>query len=292
MIPKSMGAYAVAASFFLVACGQSSLESPVQPDSGADAPWHAEAATDGAGADDEVSGSLTLSLDPSLDQPDDEVKAQSITAAVMLDKMGASIQTATVSAGAAAFGLTSVPAGDYFLEINGDTNDLVPTRIDDAGKAITQRVGQKLRASYIGPPGSPKYRINTYSAGQNVAPVVRYSDDMPIAGRYAYVILAFDSSRLEINVLGSAQPLTALVLPRCAGHAYVPADGWLLNTPDEDHHGDVFKGDGGATECGSCHSNYSSKTPSFGDIAPSRGWCFRCHNGPDGAGAGFVDPTQ
>jgi nitrate reductase cytochrome c-type subunit len=71
----------------------------------------------------------------------------------------------------------------------------------------------------------------------------------------------------------------------------VPADGWLLNTPNEDHHGDMFNADGGADNCSSCHWSDWMKKP-FAEITPSRGWCFRCHYGTDGAGAGFVDPTQ
>jgi hypothetical protein len=235
---------------------------------------------------------LTLSLDPDLDQDDDEVKAQSIDAALLLDKAGATIAQATIANGTAIFNLASVASGDYFLEINGDVEDLVPTRIDDPGEALEQRVGRKLRASYIGPSAKPRYRINTYSAGQKESPVVRFSDGSVMPGAQPYVLYSFDSSQLEIGVLGTASELSSLPLAPCPGHADVPADAWLLNTTNHEHHGDTFNSDGGPAECATCHWNYWMKKPSFDDITPSHGWCFRCHYGPDGAGAGFVDPKH
>jgi hypothetical protein len=238
------------------------------------------------------SATLTLSLDPTLDGDDGDVKAQSIVSAVMLDKTGASKTVASVAGGSAVFNLKSLNAGDYFLEINGDVADLVPTRIDDPNTAISQRVGQKLRASYIGPASNPAYRINTYSAGQKGAPVVRFSDGTTIPSEQPYVLFSFVSSQLEINLLGSAQSLTSLALHSCAGHSYVPADGWLLNTSNEDHHGDMYNADGGSENCSSCHYNDWRKPLTSGDTTPAHGWCFRCHFGPDGAGTGFVDPTH
>jgi hypothetical protein len=72
----------------------------------------------------------------------------------------------------------------------------------------------------------------------------------------------------------------------------VPADGWLLNTTSEDHHGDAFNADGGAADCQSCHWYGSLKKYSVAAITPTDGWCYRCHYGTQGSGAGFIDPTQ
>lgn len=283
-----------------VACGSAGFAPP--PANGgrsADAANLGDAvATDAAASDapPDASGfaaSLTLSLDPSLDEDDgDDVKLTSLAKALLLDKTGASIAMGTLVAGAAVFDLSAVAAGDYFIEINDDGDDLVPTRIDPSSPTVAQRIGQKLRNSYIGPPSSPAYRVTTYSVGQNESPVVRFSDGTLIVGEQPYLIYSFASSALEIAVLGTARPLSSLGLPRCVGHNDVPADGWLLNTTDEQHHGDSFNADGGAADCVSCHWDYWMKKPSLADITPSRGWCFRCHSGPDGAGAGFVDPMQ
>jgi hypothetical protein len=227
-----------------------------------------------------------------LDQDGDDVKVTSITAADMLSGAGTIVRTATVSRSSAVFVLTGLSSGDYFIEINGDGDDLVPTRIDDPSSSVTQTVGQKLRASYVGPNGAPVYRIHSYSAGQNESGVVKYSDGTTIPGEHPYVIYTFATSRLEIRLLGSALPLTSLPLPRCVGHASVPADGWLLNTTNEDHHGDFFNADGGAAACQSCHWYWTGKKYTYGVVTPTDGWCFKCHYGSAGSSAGFVDPTQ
>jgi hypothetical protein len=255
-----------------------------------------DAAAD-AGAEDAPDAlrarTLTLSLDPSLDPPTDgDVKAASITSAVMLDVKGATIATATIAGGSAVFDLTSVAPADYFLKINGDANDLVPTRIDARSDDVVQRVGQKLRASYIGPSANPTYRIMTYSTGQMKDLVVQFSDGGVIAGEQPYVLFTFASGRMEIGVLGTAAPIGSSSLMGCPGHPDSSADGWLLNTTNQDHHGDVFNADGGAQNCGSCHFGYWMKKPSFASVQPAGGWCFRCHYGPDGTGAGFVDGTK
>lgn len=104
--------------------------------------------------------------------------------------------------------------------------------------------------------------------------------------------MTFSPSNVEIHVFGTTTPLTSLNLNLCPGHASVPADSWLLNTTGQDHHGDIFNSDGGTSDCGSCHSDYWRKPPAYGNITPSRAWCFRCHNGAEGVGPSFVDPTQ
>jgi hypothetical protein len=244
------------------------------------------------GGDSVTAPVLTVTLDPTLDQPGDDVKASSITGATLLDETGTVKAVATVSSGSAVFVLEGLKPGDYFIEINGDADDVVPTRIDDPASSTMQTVGQKLRASYVGPAGNPAYRVNTYSAGQNESPVVTYSDGTTIAGEQPYLIYSFATSQLEIRLLGTAAPLTSLPLPRCVGHAYDPADGWLLNTTNEDHHGDFFNADGGAAECQTCHWYGSMKKYSYSAITPTDGWCYECHNGTGGSAAGFVDPTK
>ncbi len=235
---------------------------------------------------------LRLSLDPTLDQPDNDAKVTSIAAARLLDKSGAQVAVAAAVDGRVVFRLAGVAAGDYFIELNGDAKDLVPTRIDDPSSDLLQRVGQNLRASFIGPPAKPTYRINTYSAGQKKSGVVRFSDGAALAGEQPYVIVTLATSKLEIMVLGTADALTSLVLNPCAGHANVAADAWLLNTTAQDHHGDLFNADGGSSNCGSCHLDDWMKKADFSWISPLSGWCFRCHYGTDGSGAGFVDPSK
>jgi hypothetical protein len=263
------------------------------------APYVSDAATtdvrgneDAGGVEAATAPALTLSLDPTIDQPDDDAKAISIADARLFDETGLVKSVAALASNGAVFALTGIAPGDYFIEINGDADDLVPTRIDDPKSSLTQRVGQKLRASYIGPANAPTYRINTYSTGQKESPVVGYSDGAVIPGEQPYVIYSFSSSQLEIRLLGSAAPLTALALPRCVGHAYDPADAWLLNTTNQDHHGDLFNADGGAGECQTCHWYGAMKKYTLGALTPTDGWCYRCHYGTAGSRAGFVDPTK
>jgi len=41
-----------------------------------------------------------------------------------------------------------------------------------------------------------------------------------------------------------------------------------------------------------CHDNYDSKPPQWHDISPMKGYCFKCHYGSAGIGAGMVDPAH
>lgn len=300
----------LSAAFTLAGCGSTSSNTAAPLDAGESAaqdggPLEAadggplEAAADareeapGAdAADTSTVALLVVSLDPTLDQPGDDLKATSITEARLLDGNGAAKATATLSSGGATFALRGLAPGDYFIEINADPVDLVPTRLDDPTQSLVQAVGQKLRASYIGPPGSPTYRVNTYSAGQNESPVVRYSDGTTIPGEQPYLIYAFATSELEIRLMGTGATLTSLPLPRCVGHSYDPADAWLLNTTNEDHHGDFYNADGGAGGCQTCHWYGSGKKYTYSVITPTDGWCFKCHYGTAGSSAGFVDPTK
>ena len=268
------------------ACGETGTEAPAPAGSDAGSPTLPDGEPEAA----LFGRRLTLTLDPTIDGDSDDPKATLITSANLLDTTAAVIASASIVAGAAVFDLTHVPPGDYSLTINGKSDDLVPTRIDDTTGDLSQRVGQKLRASYIGPTSNPSYRITTWSAGSNA--IVRFSDLGEVADEHPYMILSFATAQLEIRVLGTARTMSSFALPRCPGHDSVPPDAWLLNTRGEEHHGDSFNADGGASACGSCHWEHWVKPLTYPAIRPSNGWCFKCHAGPEGTGAGFIDPSQ
>jgi hypothetical protein len=216
----------------------------VPPEAGAD-----------ARPDAPVAGKLTLELDPSLDTDDgDAVKATSILSAVLLDPSSKMAATATIQFGNAVFDLRGIAAGDYFIDVNEDGEDLVPTRIDDASNDIIQRVGTKLRTGYIEPYSGAGYRFSTFSAGQNEAPVVQYSDGGVISGDQAYLLLALAMPNIEVRLLGTAELLSS----------YAPTE---LQHPSN---GEEF-------------DDWVTKT---------NGWCYQCHYGTGGAPAGFVSPSN
>jgi hypothetical protein len=233
-------------------------------------------------------GKLTLSLDPTLDQQDGNVQATQLMSAALVDTNGKSVANAAIVDGTAVFDLAGVKAGDAFIVVNDDSSNLVPTRIDKSAAGVAQRVGQKLRNSYIGSDQSPSYRINTYPDD----PVLKFSDSSTESSKQAYVLADFSGAETSIRVLGTASVLTSLALSKCPGHSYVSADAWLLNTMGKEHHGDIFSADGGAADCMGCHTNYGTKPRASSDVSPSNGWCFRCHAGPDGPKSGFMDPSE
>jgi hypothetical protein len=235
------------------------------------------------------SGALTLTLDPSLDGDDGDVKATTFTSAVLLDRDGRSVESATLVSGSASFSLAGLAAGDYFIAVNGDRLDLVPTRIDDPSQDVTQRVGTKLRASRIGPVLAPVYRLMTYSLGQMQSPAIRFSDGSSLSGEQPYVLVTFNPPKIEFKALGSASALASYA--PSALHNGEPFDSWLLNTAGQPHHGDEFNADGGASVCGHCHVAMDTKPAFYGAVEPANGWCYRCHYGTEGSGRGFVDPT-
>lgn len=106
------------------------------------------------------------------------------------------------------------------------------------------------------------------------------------------MIYSFATSQLEIRLLGTNAPLTSLPLPRCVGHPDDPANAWLINTTNEDHHGDAYNADGGPAACQACHWYGSRKEYTLSQINSTNGWCYRCHYGTQGSSAGFVDPNQ
>jgi hypothetical protein len=263
--------------------------------------------TDDAGAPDASTGGvadkLTLVLDPSLDTDADTTIVTSIASAVLVGATGSTVKTATVARGEAVFDLTAVAAGDYFIRVNGHADDLVPTRIDNPRLGVGQRVGRKLRASVIGPAGSPLYRINTWSAGQAESPVAQYSNGAIVTGEQAYVIVTYDPPKVEFRVLGTGTPLTTFS-PAMSTHPSndEPFDQWMLVSNGVDggagptQHGVQFTAetaDGGAPSCTQCHMGYDAKPAIYGAIKPGAGWCYRCHYGPVGGDSnGFVNATK
>jgi hypothetical protein len=263
--------------------------------------------TDDAGAPDASSGGLpdklTLMLDPSLDTSADNTVVMSITAAALLTRTGSTVRSAVIARGEAVFDLTAVASGDYFIEVNGRADDLVPTRIANPRAGVAQRVGRKLRASLIGPPGNPTYRVNTWSAGQAESPVAQYSNGAIVAGEQPYVIVTYDPPKVEFRVLGTASPL-ATFTPAMSTHPSndEPFDQWMLVTNGVDggagptQHGVQFTAeaaDGGSPSCIQCHTGYDAKPAAYESIKPGTGWCYRCHFGPVGGDSnGFVNPTR
>jgi hypothetical protein len=286
-------------AFLLASCagtngkdGQPGIQGPQGPvgPSGPTGPTGPSGVVD-AGSDAAMTGQLVVSLDSTLDGDNDNVVVVVITSAKLLDGTGATIATAAIGLGEATFDLSNVIAGDYFVQINDDATNLVPTRIDDPAKRVLQRVGQKLRASYVEPASGAGYRINTYSAGQNESPVVAWSNGNP-TGQQPYVIITLGTPKIEVKVLGTGAALTSL--PTTAVHmgSNQPFHTWLLNTNGMAHHGDAFNADGGPAVCGACHLKYDVKPAVHSNINPTSGWCFYCHNGPGGDGTGFVDPNK
>lgn len=240
----------------------------------------------------ETGPTLTLALDGTLDGDDGDVKAATITSADLLDPTGAKLKGATITSGQAVFSLAGLLAGDYFIKVNGDADDLVPTRLDvPTTQSTTQTVGQKLRASLIGPAGSPVYRINTYPAGQGIGSVVRFSDGTAIASEQPYVILTMSSGKVEFKVLGTSAPLCSQTTMAVHPSNSAPFDSWILNTPGQPHHGDAFNAD--PQSCQACHMNMDMKPMMFAAISVTGGGsCFHCHYGSTGTDSGFIDPAK
>jgi len=234
-----------------------------------------------------------LSLEPSLDGGGD-VKAPSITKAELLNTRGAVVKTATLNAGNAQFDLSNLKAGDYFIRVNGLASDLVPTRIDDPTKSISQLVGKKLRVTVIGGVADPTYRLKTYSKGQQEHPVVKYSNlSNATPERYVYAVVALKTTpqKIEIRVLGTAALLTSYSpsSPTHPGPGSLAFASYILGPKN---HGKDENYGGTDTKCNTCHGNLDTRPAQYKSIATNNGWCFKCHAGKGGDPKGFVDPTQ
>ena len=245
---------------------------------------------------------LSLTLEPNLNHEGD-IKAESITNADLLDTDGMVVATGTISMDGttAMFDLSGVMMGDFFIEVNGLGDDLVPTRIDDPSVNLDQFVGEDLRQSLIGSLEDPTYRILTFSKGQGEHPVVKYSDGTPVSPEefnYDLITLKTNPQGLEINVLGTAEPVNSFI-PSLTFHPF-PASfpnlsTWILGSvtelDEQLNHGETEELDD--TPCMGCHDGLAGPPPaSHADITTTDGWCFNCHFGPGGDEEGYVDPAQ
>ncbi len=240
-----------------------------------------------------TTGRLILSLQPSLDG-EGNIKATSINTAELLGTDGTVMITGTVAGGMAQFNLSGIAAGDYFIRLNGLSDDLVPTRIDDPTMAISQYVGQKLRVTVIGNLSDPTYQVMTFSKGQGEHPAVVYSDGSnEVPETYAYVILSLKTSpqKLEIRALGTASQLNSYT-PTMPTHPSTPTatnptfSAWILGT---NNHASDYNGTD--SKCNTCHVNFDTKPVTFAQVTTINGWCYRCHFGKAGVDAGFIDTT-
>lgn len=209
------------------------------------------------------------------------VKLASITTGEMLNTSGTIVSTATIAGGVANFDMTGLTAGTYFLRLNNLTNDLVPTRLDNPTVNTNEYVGNALVNAVIGTLASPTYRIKTFSSGQGNPVVVKYSNGTTaLPSRNAYVILSLTVSPklTETRVIGTG----ALLASKSGNHHSFPS--WMLGSSNH--------GTGNTASCSDCHGTLTSHPASYGSINESNGWCYKCHNGPNGTGSGFVDPAQ
>ena len=243
---------------------------------------------------------LTFSLYSTLDGGG-SIKATSttMTKVELLGTSGAVVKTATLSSGTAAFDLTGVTAGPYFIRVTDPNNtddsvlpavtvapdaNLVPTIIDDPSVNISQFAGKKLRKTTIGTndPATATYVLKTFSKGQAEHTVVKYSngavDATPV--RYAYSVIKMKTTPqvLENRVMGSA----ALLSSQTGGGTHVLGT-WALGGAN---HGKDL------ASCPGCHASTISKAATYAAITTGSGWCFKCHNGQGGDATGMVDPAQ
>ena len=238
----------------------------------------------------DIGPKLILSLDPTLDRAG-EMKADSIANATLVDTDGLSLKTAVVSDNKANFDLSGINIGDYFIVVNGFTQDKVPTRIADTTRNILQSVGKNLTSSLIVMGPDTLFRTETFFSGQGQHPVRRYSDGTNVVPEeYAYAILSFkaDSQRIEIRVDSTAALLTSEANPNHGPHQFVT---WMLG---ETNHGIGPAGDPDSTsaQCRRCHAHYDIKPAQWSDITTMNGLCFKCHYGSGGASVGMVNPTK
>jgi predicted CXXCH cytochrome family protein len=218
---------------------------------------------------------LTLSLSTTLDQTSGTVKLNAITSATLLNKSGIGLRTAATTPSKATFDLTGMLAGDYFIAINGLVYDLIPTRITNPMAPTRQFVGKKLRVSVIGTLAIPKYKIQTFSRGQGLKAAVGYlSGTVAVPNRWAYMIVSTATGKIEIRAFPNGYPLSIFTVSK-----YHPLNTWIIGPANH-----------GKTTCNSCHSPHTSKPAQYTSIIEDNGWCYKCHYGPTGTGAGIVNP--
>jgi hypothetical protein len=226
---------------------------------------------------------LTVSLDPALSGAGTQ-KVTDLSKAVLYNGSGTLVKTATLNGGSALFELTSLTSGDYFIEINDLKDDWVPVRIASISKNITESVDLTLSNALILVGTDTMYRVKTYSKGQSAHPLVKYSDgNNTTTETYLYAIQSLKENpmRMEMNSMSTARMILLQVSTPAEPHVFKP---WSL--------GSANHGITASTANCYCHGDLSYKSTSYSQILNTKGYCYKCHYGPDGPSQGFVDPTK
>ena len=239
---------------------------------------------------------LTISLDSTLDDSSGTILATSITGATMTDSAGTLIKTAQISDSKANFYIEDLYPDDYFITINGLTQERVPTRIiaiQDTIYDMTQVVGKKLCTSLILSGNDTIFMIKTFFRGQEGHPVRQYSDGVNLLPEeYAYIIQSMGAGmgNFEVRVDSTAGLLMREPNPRHSPHQF---GSWIAG---EANHGKALLNNPDliTSQCQGmgCHNNYDTKPLQWHDISPMIGYCFKCHYGSAGISAGMVDPAH
>jgi hypothetical protein len=237
---------------------------------------------------------LTLSLDPALDGAGD-VLVNSISSASLADTAGTIVKAAQIESGRAAFDISQLAPGDYFITINDLPEQKIPTRIISAGtdsiREMNQYVSRTLASSLVTVNYDTLFKFKTFFRGQGWRPVRKFGDGIDVSPEeYAYCILSFRvmPANLEIRVDGNAALLVRELAPRHSPHRF---GSWILGVAN---HGIGPAGDPDSTsaQCRGCHQNFDLKPPAWSQISPMNGLCFKCHYGSSGTAAGMIDPTK
>ena len=236
---------------------------------------------------------LVVQLDSSLDR-NGAILADSISSAIMTDTAGAVVATAQISSGNATIDLNGIGGGNYFITINGLSEDRIPTRLAasaDSFPNMTQLVGKGLDESLIISGSDTLFRLRTFLKSHGAHPVRAYSNGADISPHeYAYAIESFlaGATSLEIRVDSTAALLLSETGQRRGPH---PPGTWMLG---ENNHGTGPAGDldSTAAQCQNCHANFDTKPMQWSMITPMRGYCYKCHYGSGGPMAGIIDPAR
>lgn len=270
-----------------------------------------------------AAGTLTLTLEPSLDSKGDIIKATSITKAQLFGyyNYNSSVyyETATITNGTALFNLSDRDAGDRFILINSlndpystafENLNTIPTRIDDPTKNIYQFVGHTLRVSVIGNLSDPTY-ITEFSGRAALCfggPAQPDWSDISTPPGNSYIILSLKTNpqKLEVNSTQTDISLngikrlyveritdytpTSPIHPNTSTAINPPFSKWVFS------HGVDYNGND--SKCSTCHGNLDTRQAGLlvSDITVNNSFCFRCHNGKSGsdiwiAGGNCYHPT-
>ena len=263
-----------------------------------------------------AAGTLTLTLDPSLDCKGG-IKAVSITQAILSTYYNGMLicrynatynnysnctpyKAATITNGTAQFNLSERDAGSRYIMINNLSGDLIPTRIDDPTKDIQQFVGKKLRVSVIGNLSDPTYQIETFAMGQGYNQELASYSDGTRYGENVYIILSpkTNPQRLQIITFSTRSPIVAQewetinYTPAAPTHPSTPTSispsfsKWMFG---KGNHGVDYGGND--SKCSICHGNLDAKPAKLSEITMNNGFCFKCHYGKGGTDAGFTVET-